>query len=367
MAALKHKVTLLAPTIGNTIRKDPFSFYGVPRSFTIEHVPMFDALSSKLIPGRFAFAVAMRSYKKSLKKYLRESSFDLLYARSPAILPALLSSGIPVFLELHTLPRRGRKRFVKQCNACAKVVCLTSPMRHELVQWGVDAKRVIVEGDAVDIKRFKNLPAIKTAKHEWNLPADRVIIGYVGSLVTFDSLKKGVDVILDAALLLRKQKLPVFAWFVGGPSDWKEKYRKLALTKGLSSHDMRFDEAVFASSVPEVLQACDICIYPAPASKHVFFRRDTSPLKLFEYLAAGKPSIVADIPPVRDVVDATSVKFFHPGSATSLAGALREVMNKKAEAAKRAKNGKTIAEHHTWEKRMEKILKTAPKPKKAKK
>jgi glycosyltransferase involved in cell wall biosynthesis len=48
-----------------------------------------------------------------------------------------------------------------------------------------------------------------------------------------------------------------------------------------------------------------------------------SPLKLFEYMAAGKPIICKDMPALREIVDETAAIFFKGGDADSLATGLR--------------------------------------------
>ena len=108
--------------------------------------------------------------------------------------------------------------------------------------------------------------------------------------------------------------------------------------------------------VPDAMTACDVCVYPSPVPKHQYFKRDTSPLKLFEYLAAGKPVICADIPPVRDVADKTIVRFVQPGSVSSLAGGLRDVIDHPAEAKQRSTKGLTMIKNHSWKKRMKRVL-----------
>lgn len=356
MGALKHSVTLLAPTIGNPIKRGAFAYYGIQKTFAVEHLQSFDALSSRLIPGKIAFWVSMRSYRRALAAHLKSHKYDLLYARSPAILKTLVHSGRPTVIELHTLPKRKKKKFVSLCNRCKKIVCLTHAMADELTTWGVNKKKIMVEGDAVDPANFAKPLSAKKAKHHWDLPEDRTVIGYVGSLVTFDKLQKGVNILVDAVSMLRNRKVPVFLWVVGGPKHWQTKYRKLALMKGLSHDDFRFHDPVLAHHVPDVLSACDICVYPAPHSRHKFFMRDTSPLKLFEYLAAGKPVVCADIPPVRDVVDKSAVRLVHPGSAKSLLGGITDIMEKRAEAKKRVTEGLKIVQDYTWEKRMKRIL-----------
>jgi len=356
LAELKHDVTLIAPTVRNAITMGAHRYYGISETFTVEHLPNFDALASHIIPGKLAFRVSMWSYRRKLKDFLSSRSFDLLYARSPVVLGTLLQTNIPVVLELHTIPRRNRKRFVAACNRCKRVVALTSPMRKELEELGVVSKSLIVAGDAVNPARFaKALPAAK-AKHHWDLPADRPVVGYVGSLVTHDRVQKGVDVLIHALAFLKKHSVPVFGWIVGGPEHWQHKYRWLAHCNGLTDDDIRFQGHVNAHEIPDALSACDICVYTAPRSRRAYFRRDTSPLKLFEYLAAGRPIVCADIPPVRDVVSEKSVRLYHPGDSRSMAGGIRHALEHSKEAKERTQEGLKRVQEHTWEKRMQRIL-----------
>jgi glycosyltransferase involved in cell wall biosynthesis len=358
LVKLGHDVTLVSPDILNAINHHHTRYYHLEKDFIVQKLPTFDAFQSKIIPGRFAFLVTMKSYRGSLKQYFADNKFDLLYARSPHVLAALLSTKIPVALELHTLPRRGQSRFTALCKKCKRVVCLTTPMRDELVSWGVPKSKIIVEGDAVDLKRFENLPSSNKAKHHFALPEDRLIIGYVGSLVTMDKVQKGVDILIKAMPSLRQHYPNVFLFVVGGPENWIQRYRKLAIENRLTDHDFLFHGAVRPKLVPDAMAACDVCVYPAPEPKHHYFKRDTSPLKLFEYLATGKPVVCADIPPVRDVLDKTIVRFVHPGSVSSLAGGIRDVLEHPKEAKERSTKGLKLIKEHTWEKRMSRILKT---------
>lgn len=357
MADLGHKVTLIAPDLPTGIRQDAFAFYRLPKVFTLTKLHALDALNHPLIPGVLAFLLSMRSYGGSLGKYFTSHRFDLLYARSPVIASALLKSGMPVMLELHTLPKRRSSGFVKLCNRCRLVICLTSPMCDELHAWGVEKKRLMVEPDAFDPERFRKMPTAREAKRKFHLPEDRPVVGYVGSLVTFDNLQKGVKILVDAVSRLKKQGVPVFGFILGDPEKWRKHYLHHARVVGLTEDDILFHDALPSHRVPEALAACDMLVYPAPEPKHAFFRRDTSPLKLFEYLASGIPVIAADIPPLRDVVDKTTVRLVQPGSETSLAGAIKEVLQHPREASVRATKGELVVGEHTWKKRMARILK----------
>jgi len=123
---------------------------------------------------------------------------------------------------------------------------------------------------------------------------------------------------------------------------------------GLTDNDVRFEGRVEQFNVSSCIAACDVCVYPAPLSDHPYFQRDTSPLKLLEYLAAGKPVVCADIPPVRDVVDESIVEFCEPGNAKSLAERISKVLSSNNEGRVRA--GKEKAFYFDWKKRMGRVL-----------
>ncbi|PIR53737.1 hypothetical protein COU75_04460 [Candidatus Peregrinibacteria bacterium CG10_big_fil_rev_8_21_14_0_10_42_8] len=358
MKHLKHTVTLVTPHIFTDIRQAPEKYYHLKHDIHVQKLPIFDALSSPFVPGKLAFHFTMHSYRKALKGYFLSHNFDLIYLRSPAILSSALSANIPVVLELHTLPKRNQKNFVSQCNQCKRVVCLTDLMRKELVSLGVKRAKIIVEGDAVDLERFKKIPSGKSARHHFNLPDDKRIIGYVGSFVTMDKIEKGVQLIIDSLVTMRKNGEPVHGFFVGGPLEWAQRYRKIALGKGLSEDDFTFHGTVQSKLVPDAIAACDVCVYPAPEPKNVFFKRDTSPLKVFEYLASGRPVVCADIPPLHSVLTKDVVKLVHPGSVSSLTAGLREVLRKNAEAKARSVRGLKLVQKYSWEKRMKRILDT---------
>ena len=345
-------------------------YYGIPsRAFSIVKLPNFDALSSQWVPGKIAFLASMYSFRRALFLFVSKHQTDLFYVRSAQVLPPLLATGIPVVLELHTLPRMARRTFLAQCRRCAVVICLTRIMRDVLISWGLDAERVFVEGDAVDLRRFTLsersesngfIPHQKEAKAQWLLPQGRTVVGYVGSLVTGDGLEKGVREFLNAIALLRKQERVIFGWIVGGPNMWREKCIQEARTHGLTEDDVRLEGIIPFAAVPDALCSCDVLIYPAPASSHPYFLRDTSPLKLFEYMAAGRPIACADLPPLHDVVDDDVVRFYSPDDPKGLAEAIAWTLDHPEEAKRMAERAKERVKQHSWEARMQRILATVP-------
>lgn len=357
LATIGHKVTLLHPTVKNAIQKSPAEYYGIASSFSTVKIRHFDALNARFLPGFLGFEIGIRwRFSRALRKFLRSHRTDLFYVRSHVLLASLLKTKTPVILELHTLPRRGRRRFVRLANRTQKIVCLTSPMRDRLTAMGVTASHIMVEPDGVDLERFNKLPDLKEArKNQIDLPRSAEVIGYAGAFTAMNTLDKGVGLLLGALKRMKAHPKSMLV-LAGGSSSDVARVRSQA--KALRVDDrVIFRGHMRSKDIPMLLAACDVLVYPAPASTHSYFQRDTSPLKLLEYLAAGRPIVCADLPPLKDIVDDSVVSFATPGEEASFAHWISWILGHPKEAAKKAAEGKKRVQRFSWEKRMERILK----------
>ncbi len=352
---LGHHVDVFAPYRENVIEQDFWTYERLPKDITLTYVGDTDYIKTRW-PGALKLWLMNSMLRKEMSNMLEEREPDLLYTRSPALLPALLKTGIPTVLELHQLPRFARHLFVEECNACARVACLTSPMRDELVRWGVKKEKLIVEGDAVDLSRFENLPSPAKARSKWNVKTDRMVIGYVGRLTTLGK-EKGVSTVLHALAMLKSEKR-FFGFIVGGPQDDKQRYQKQAAKLGLTEDDVLFVGEIQAADVPAALSACDVLAMPFPDLPH--YRTHMSPLKMFEYMAADRPMITSDLPTVRDVLSEETAVFCEPDSTSSFVRAVRWIHDHPEEARKRSTAAAALVKRHTWQERMKRILDGVP-------
>jgi glycosyltransferase involved in cell wall biosynthesis len=165
-------------------------------------------------------------------------------------------------------------------------------------------------------------------------------------------MDKGAEVLLQALSRMGKK---VFGLFVGGTEKDVALYRNKARTLGVGE-SVKFVASVPRVEVPRALAACDILVYPAPATQDPYFNRDTSPLKLFQYFAAQRPVVCADLLPVRAIVDTSLVRFCPSGDPDALVQALEEVLSHPHEAQERVRQAYAFVQEHTWEKRMQRIL-----------
>jgi glycosyltransferase involved in cell wall biosynthesis len=108
--------------------------------------------------------------------------------------------------------------------------------------------------------------------------------------------------------------------------------------------------------VPSLLAGAAIGLAPYSPDAPRYF----SPLKLFEYLAAGLATVVADLPAVTAVVDDDTAVVIPPGDAEALAHAVAALCADSSERRRLGDNGRALVEAaHTWRHRARRILEAA--------
>ena len=352
---LGHEVEIFAPYRENTIQQSFSSYYNLASPVQLSHLGKIDGIAAWWAPGVIGLRFTTFLFGRILRKILRErvKEFDLIYTRTPELLPFISCSTIPVILELHRIPRFGRRRFLSLVRSCRLIVTMTSPMRQALIDLGISNIPIITEGDAVDLHDFEGVPDRHATREFLQIPAEVPLIVYTGQLESM-GLSKGIPELLSALMILAKRGLEFCAVIAGGPENVAKRYRDTL--PAVLKNSVRFLGHVPHLKIPMILAAADVLVYPAPKSSHPFFLRDTSPLKLFEYMAAGRPIVTADLPPIHDVLDEKMARFCRPGDPQDLAEAIRLTLEESSESQKRAHLARVHVEQFTWEKRMQRII-----------
>ena len=139
----------------------------------------------------------------------------------------------------------------------------------------------------------------------------------------------------------------------GEPEDIHE-YKALAQKLYLSDR-VRFFGKVPHRDIPDYLALFDVAVAPAPATEHSSFYG--SPLKMFEYMAAGVPMIVSDLPALREVLSTETALFIKPADAHELAQAVSLLQREPARAQAMAIEARALVEKRfTWHARAQGIL-----------
>jgi glycosyltransferase involved in cell wall biosynthesis len=111
--------------------------------------------------------------------------------------------------------------------------------------------------------------------------------------------------------------------------------------------------AVTHARVPALLATASIGLAPYAADAPGYF----SPLKLFEYLAAGLAVVAGGIPGVREIVCPEQAVLVRPGDPEELAAVVSELAGDERRRARLGVSGRRlVAERHTWDARAGRIL-----------
>jgi glycosyltransferase involved in cell wall biosynthesis len=172
-------------------------------------------------------------------------------------------------------------------------------------------------------------------------------VGYAGHLYAW----KGVDVLLAALARVPGAR----GLIVGGPGREPDldRLQSQARQLGLGSR-VTFTGLVPPPRVPELLARADVLVLPNPAS--AISTRFTSPLKLFEYMAAGRPIIASDLPAIREVIEPeVHGLLVPPGDPEALASAIRRMLDDSQLRDRLARAARTRVDDYTWDRRGERL------------
>jgi glycosyltransferase involved in cell wall biosynthesis len=169
-------------------------------------------------------------------------------------------------------------------------------------------------------------------------------------------MEKGIPELVQsmAAITPLEGKEPLLLC-VGGPMQAVPTYEKIARRSGLPAHRLRFVDRVPNSEVPFWIRACDVVTIPWPWTE--FSAYFTSPMKLFEYMAAAVPIVATDLPAIREVLrHGENSWLVAPGDAKALADGINRVLSDRPLAACMAQRARQEARNYSWNGRASMVL-----------
>jgi len=340
-----HDVELLAPRRVGTIQRDPFDYYRIERSFKITKIPCVDFV---FLGGNKAFfIIQLISFLFFCRLKLLFRSYDVLYSREPLV------GGVfkGVFLEIHSLPKNMSNFYVRMLNRSRGTLVLTRFIKERLVQRKIPVNKILVVPDAVNLEKFDITVSKEDARKKLGIPVDKKIIGYVGMFRTL-GMEKGIEVLIQALVELKDHK-EIILVLVGGHEEDINFYKNSAQKEGVADQII-FTGMVMYDVIPLYLKSFDITIAPFPDREH--YRFFMSPLKIFEYMASGRPIVSADLPSLRDILNNSNSLLVSPGSSKELGAAIIKILGDSSFSSRIAAQARADVEKYTWDKRANRIL-----------
>lgn len=216
------------------------------------------------------------------------------------------------------------------------ILCVSRVLADEARQRGAGKERVHVLPNAIDPNRFRSPGREHVLRSSLGIE-DSIVIGHVGLFYRWDRL----DTLIEVVRSLRDRHPEIKILLVGdGPE--MEKLRQTAFRLGMN-REVIFSGPVPRDEVPAYIDAMDICVLP---DSNAF----GSPIALFEFMAMGKPCVVPDLGPMRDVIEEGATGMMFPqGNLSALGDALLRLVEDpslRSQIGTRAKQ--IVFERHTW-------------------
>lgn len=269
-------------------------------------------------------AYSLRAAPRLLRAYLRERP-DAVYERYNLFMLAGLwlhrLTGVPFVLEVNApileeraehdgLTLKGLARWCQRAvwRGADHVLPVTDVLADFARAAGVAEDHICVIPNGANVERLSQAPANEVAKHRLGLEG-RLVLGFTGFVRQWNRLDRVLELIAREG---RDRNLHLL--LVG---DGPARAELEAMARTLSIADRLTVTGVVApEAIPAHVAAFDVALIPGVTSY-------ASPLKLFEYMALGRPTVAPDTPNIREILkDGEDALLFDPRDDDAFAAAI---------------------------------------------
>ncbi len=258
---------------------------------------------------------------------------DVVYYRwmdSPHALILARLLDVPCICEVNGEPvpewLNERKPFLQKCKRllarltlryCDRIVVLTEGLRSVLHErYHIPLERIAVLPSGTDVQRFVPRDVV-ASRLELGLLPSRPYVGFVGSFYRYQGLADLLN-----SMVLVKEVCPTAQLILVGDGEATDELKQQAGRLGLSS-SITWTGRIPYWEVPVWINAMSLCVAPFRSD-----RGETSPVKIFDYLACRRPVVASAIPSVVSTFTSDSgVQFVAPDEPRTLADAIIALLN----------------------------------------
>ncbi|MBI2610940.1 glycosyltransferase family 4 protein [Candidatus Kaiserbacteria bacterium] len=327
-AAHGAQVELYVPTRRHGIKEDPFMYYAIKPTFSIRKLWATDLLG-KFENSRAAFALDQLTFLLSL--LMHRFGNTIVYTRDYQV--ALFARAREIVLEIHNIPER-TFLFFRALSRASKLVVISNGLKDALVQGGVPSEKIVVAPDAVDLEEFDIQPS-RDIWRNYGVDPNKKIVLYTGHFYGW----KGGETLANAAKYLPDGVETVL---MGGVDRELAEFKKTYASDRV--HVIGYQPR---ENMPSVTMTADVLVLPNSAKPKISSHY-TSPLKLFQYMAAGVSIVASDLPSIREILTDDTAFWFAPDDERALARQIEYVLSHPDEAREKAERAADAIKQYTW-------------------
>ena len=235
-------------------------------------------------------------------------------------------------------------------NSANKIVAVTQGIKEDLKnRYNIPPDKIVVIPNGANTELFRPMDQA-TVKKERGLSQNNKYVCFVGNLAPW----QGVEYLIKAAPMVL-EKVPEAKFLIVGDGMMREKLEKMVNKIG-SDNKFIFTGVIPYEEVPEFINISDICVCPSPVDSY-FQTSGGSSLKIFEYLACGKPVVTGDIRGDRDlVVDSNSGFAVKSEDYEELSKAILKLLEDEELRQQMGRNGReAVVKNYSWKRTAEKV------------
>jgi glycosyltransferase involved in cell wall biosynthesis len=337
LTQLGFRVDVLTYPVGNNLPGNEVRLFRSSNPFRISHVPVGFSLRKLLLDGSLVF---------QLRRLIRTGNYRAVHAVEEAAFPAAFWGrryGVPVIYDMHSsmaeqmsdLPlfrnRIGRAAFqrmerwlLKRATRVISSAGLAARVRAQVPQAQVrewEFSSELPPPDRGEVEQLRS--SLEIAPHQ------KVVL-YSGTFERYQGLR-----LLLAAVPRVLQQEPEAVFVLVGVDGEHGAARIEKIAREIPGHRLRLVPRQPREKIPAYFALADVLVSPRIYGGNL-------PLKVFDYLAAGRPIVATDIPSHRSVLtDERAILV--PPEPGPLAGAIVRLLHHPAVARRMADAGKEFA------------------------
>ena len=331
---------------GRVKKEELFSYYGIRTPFRITPITLSGWLARRPLHG---FLSALYAWRK-------RNGFDFALTRDLVFAWfAARVFGIPTVYDAHHPPvNRVARMMISSFSRSGNLVGMSfnsRGLREIYSRLGIAGRNPVVAPNGFEREVFEGESDVSSLRKRLGLPLGRKIVCYCGN--TYRG--RGLEMLVRAAARMPEMEFLI----VGGRERDNVLWREMARQE--RAENFRMEGFVAQREVAAYLLASDVLVMPYSSGVTI---RDgteagefTSPLKLFEYMATGKPIVATGVPSVLEILKpGENSVVIPPDDEEEFIRALEAVLGDSELCARISEKARSDASKYTWERRIERII-----------
>lgn len=317
-------------------------FYNVQEKLKVCPLPMpwpIDRIQGKLtnsstIATKYYLPFSLRNHAK------------IVHTRDWNFVKASVKNKIPVIYERHYFQERQFEPEIVHNPFFQIAITQSEPVRESLIKHGMPSDKVIWLYNGFEQSfLMRQYEDAEQWRRELLANGRKYLSVYSGALYRF----KGIDLLIEVAKELPQVQFAI----TGGKESQVKAYKQLARDHQVENIEF-LGWVLPRERLVSLLQAADVLVHPHCSGQEANF---TNPVKFFQYMAAGTPIVVTEIPPLMVFKDSPLVAgWCEPDNPQKFAECIQHVLETYPRKIEGYADNINFARQFSWEERTQKIL-----------